>query len=237
MDCNHARFLLNFVRPGRADLDAADHSALEAHLQACSECGTVARAEAEADQVIANSMTAVAVPQSLRERVLDQLSNKDPLRNRRRWVKGLTSAAAILLIGVVAWFVWQPLPRFNFDDYVPVEVAGPADIERWFSDKGVDMAAPRQLNYQLLKSFDTALFQGRAVPRLLFARGSAGGRVDIAEVFVLSDRQFDLENLPESGPSGRNMRIEHPDKPGFAFLILFSGDSLDPFRAAGEVAQ
>ena len=238
MDCNHARFLLHFVRPDRVDLDAADHTALQAHLQNCSECGSLAQAEAEADQALARSMTAVDVPAGLRERVMSTLANNDSGRARRRWRMGLSIAAAITLIAAVAWFAWlQPLPRFNFDGYDPVVVRQPSDVELWFLDKGVEMAAPRQFNYQWLSSFDTVLMQGQRVPHLLFARGGHGGRADIAEVYVLSDKQFDLDNLPGSAPSGWSMKIEHSDKPGFAFLIVYSSDSLDPFRPAEALAQ
>lgn len=235
MDCNHARFLLNFVRPERADLDAQDFKDLQTHLQSCSECGPLARIDAEGDRAIATAMANVPAPAGLKERVLGRLSASTPVRSRWRWTAVAT--AAVVLIAAGSWLLWpEALPRINWDDYEAVSIHGPADIESWFADKGVDMAAPRQFNYGLLSSFDSVLFQGRRVPRLLFARG-AGGRVDIAEVFVVSDKQFDLENLPPSGPSGRSMSIEYPDKPGFAFLILYSGDSLDTFRRRAEVAR
>ena len=237
MDCNHARFLLNFVRPGRADLDAADHAALQAHLQNCSECGSLAQSEYEADHAVARAIAAVDVPAGLRDRLMQSLARNDPGRIRRRWLTGLATAAALLIACTVAWFTWlRPLPRLDFQGYDPVVVVGPTDVEAWFADKGVTMAAPRQLNYDWLSSFDTVLLQGQRVPRLLFARGGRGGRADIAEVYVLSDEQFDFNHLPESAPSGRSMRIEHSDKPGFAFLIVYNSESLEPFRPVNRFA-
>ena len=45
MDCNLARRLLPYDRPGGSDLDAADRAALGHHLESCPGCAAAGRAE------------------------------------------------------------------------------------------------------------------------------------------------------------------------------------------------
>jgi hypothetical protein len=232
MDCNHARLLLHFVRPGSTELEPQDLDSLRQHLADCAACGAAARAEKRFDDVIGRAMHAVPLPLHLRQRVLDRLAKEDPYRRRRRLLAGAAAAAVLLLAAGVSWHVWlRPLPEIEIPISF-VEARTPAAVEAWFRDhEGIDMVAPRYgpegraFNYELLESLEVAVHQGQPVPRLCF-HSVEGGRQVTAAVWVLSERQFSFENLPSS-VSGSTMVIG--PEGGFVFIVEYSGGSLEPF--------
>jgi hypothetical protein len=233
MDCNHARLLLIFARK-RSELEATEAEALDAHLRNCSPCAGLAEAERRLDESIGEAIRDVPMPAGLHGRLLAGL---DRDRSIRRWHRGLTTAslAAGLLLAVgLAWFFWigaRVTPDYE-DLYVKVSDkvrATPEAVEAWFQDQGLPMEAPRQFNYDLLISYDTAQFMNRRVPRLVFFhRGDNKGFLPaVAEVYVLSGRQFHLDQAPQH-PASMELFM---DNPNFQYVAIVStGGSLMPFR-------
>src|SRR5437899_3052503 len=118
VDCKTARQFLDFARPRRPELDAAELEELEAHLAECPDCGPLAQVERQMDSRLAQAMRSVAVPEGLRGRVLNQLQSERTIqaRKRRRWIAG-PAAAAVLLIAVgLGWKLLQkPAPIYVED--------------------------------------------------------------------------------------------------------------------------
>src|SRR5262245_27895079 len=115
MDCSTARLLLAFSRPNGSELEASAVAALDTHLAECSECGSLARAEHQAERRLALAMRDVSVPAHFRERLLTRLDAE-----RRAWYRRLPNrhprlAAAIaafllLAVGLVVYAAIRP-PR------------------------------------------------------------------------------------------------------------------------------
>src|SRR4051812_16455327 len=87
VDCDLARQLLAFARPGAAELDAADAAALERHLADCPACGPAARGEHAFDASLAAAMRAVPLPAGGRGRLLTGLLAARAAWWRRFWLR------------------------------------------------------------------------------------------------------------------------------------------------------
>lgn len=233
MDCKTARLLLEFDRPAADELDAAEHEELQAHIADCPDCGPVARAERRADHEIGKAMRAVVVPSEAPARLFERLRGERRLRNRRRWVRrGMAAAgvAALLIVGVcLGWQRNQPV-RVDLEaaatDFLGKHLnPQPSTVENWFRDRGVEMTAPLDFNYALLKNYDVTEYEGKRVPLLLFMSGN-----ELAEVRVLPAKQFqppDVDHYPGSGCTV--VWRSYPADKRFSYLIRYTGGSLDPF--------
>jgi hypothetical protein len=238
MDCRTARLLLDFARPLSPELEPSEADSLEGHLADCPECGGMARDERRADDRIRSAMRAVPVAPDFRARLLRRL---DARRNAwyGRQVGRTLGVAAAVFIAVCAGWVWHRTHLPAVDPQAVVEranekiAAAPADVEAWFRQKGYAVPLPPQFNYGLLADYDIADFQGKPVPRLEFVKGSARARV-----YVLTDRRFDLkalaggERVPGSGYS--LLGLGHPSDPHVVYLVLFTGESLEPFLSENQ---
>ena len=231
MDCNHARLLLIFSRK-QSELEAADAESLRGHLDNCSSCAGLAGAERHLDAAVGKAMHDVSLPAGLEMRLLDRLAHD---RVRLRWRRVLTAgslAAALLLAVGLSWIFYfgaRTTPDFGrLDDEISQKFAGasPETVEKWFHDQGLAMEAPRQLNFGLLITYDTVRFMNRRVPRLVFLHHGER-ESSVAEVYVLSGDQFNLDRSPEHPVSVEVLR----DNPNFHYVaIVYPRGSLDSFR-------
>jgi hypothetical protein len=243
MDCKTAQLLLHFASPCRTELDAGEAEDLEGHLAECAACGAVAQAERRADNRIGQAMRAVAVPEGLRQRLLGQLDAERDAWYRRRVRRGLVAFAAAAAVLIAAWagFVWHTnqvarvdLAAVSDDFWAYVVNPSPASVEERAHQRGLDTVAPPEtlFNYRLLRYDCAAHIGSKRVPLLIFTHGD-----DQARVYILSAREFDLDDalgtpvVPGSGyrvevhrgPSNARMRV--------AYLIVYTGESLQPFMA------
>lgn len=236
MDCDTARQLLAFDRPLANELAPPDAEALRTHLADCGDCGRLAQAERTFDAQIGQAIRAVPAPEGLRERLLMQLAaDRDDWY--RRWLlrgTGIAAAVALLTWGLWSWLGQKPeplSPQLVSHEFFARAGLPPAEVEKHFRERGVLMAAPPQFNYHFLTWYTLAEYEGRLVPYLEFRRADA-----VARVFVLSDRQFNLQNVPAMLPvDSGGFKVEMQafpvgGPPRFAFVIVYSGDSLDAFR-------
>jgi hypothetical protein len=233
MDCNHARLLLSFSHK-KAELDTAEAEALQAHLEQCPECELLSRSERAIDEALGRAMNDVPVPDGLKERLAGKLAWVQRLRVRRT-VRRALAASLLLAVGLGGYVLffgrteltWDDLRRLTYErGEIVTQANEPEHIERWFRDQGISMEAPRHFNYGLLKSFEVVRFHHRQVAKLVFARDDA-----MAEVYVLSDKDFNLKALrddPEQETGSRfRAKISAPSE-GYIFLMIFQG-TLDPF--------
>jgi hypothetical protein len=246
MDCKNARLLMELTRPGGGELDAADAEALEQHLADCPDCGPVARDERRADEHLGRAMRDVPVPAGLRERILQKLPADPGPSAPRRWPwRYLGAAAAVFVVaglGLLAWRLWfSPRPavdvvafaqEVNGLPFVRTEDREKKVVED-FKALGVTMVPPPKFDYNLLDSYGLVVFKdGQQVPQLrFFTRGDKDSPPALALVYVLSSRQFNLEQTLENAkgiPSGTRMVEVHPDG-NYLYLIEYTGHSLNPF--------
>jgi hypothetical protein len=246
MDCKTARLLLDFARPLCPELDTADAEALHNHLAECPECGPFAAGERRVDEQIGRAVRDVPVPEEFKQRLLNRLSQE---RDNwyRRWIVrgGAAAAAAVLLCLGLSWYFWRApdldlreiQQQAQASEKVPADEARVAD---WFRrNGGYQVKLPSDFKYALLADYGFATFRGRTVPRLLFVQSNKlKSGPDYAEVFVLSDEQFNLATLEsqpdreESGmPRVRVLRLA--GDPHVVFIAVYNTNSLDVFLNQG----
>jgi hypothetical protein len=241
MDCKTARLLLDFARPHLPDLEAPDMAQLENHLADCPDCARLAHRERDFDDSMRQAMLAVPVPADLSSRLLTHLAAERRAwywRLPRRYPARAAAIAALLLLalGALAYWATRPLPLIDFtreqEEADPQAMASPQKVEQYFAQQGYAIVAPVEFNYTYLDSWGIDIFKGQRVPWLRFVRGEFQ-----ATVYILSARQFDLKaSLDQpANSSGRFTFLlradpDNPDNPRFAYLIKYTGPSLQWFQ-------
>jgi hypothetical protein len=241
MDCKTARLLLHFAHPRTTELEGDEAAALEGHLADCPHCGALAQAERQADNRIGQAMRAVAVPEGLRTRLLVQLDAEREHWYRRRLLRITGLVAAVAAVLLLVWLGMKskrpdPIPfpdAIGQVEFVQVGGPSPETIREWFRDeRGVRTVPPADLDYALLTYYDLAPLKDKRVPLLLFAAGKDGERARQARVYILSDRQFDLDSSSDQHEIGSGCQVEVrrcPTDRHFAYLIVYTGGDLKPF--------
>jgi hypothetical protein len=241
MDCHDARLLAQFVRTG--ELSLAERRDLDDHFLDCPECKGVVEAENRLDDAFELAMLQVPVPAGLKGRILERLTRAHRPRPWR-WV---ATAAALMIaaLGYLAFYGYHE--EFDTQDFVNVvdDRAGlPRETveQRFNTELGIAMRAPKDFNFNLLDSFDSTEVHGRRVAKLtFFTRGEAGAA--LAHVYVLPASQFKLPadqdaqsakadgSLAEIIPASKhNFQIRrYPDITDFFFVIVYTSGTLDPF--------
>jgi hypothetical protein len=249
MDCKTARLLLEVAHPLATELEASDKEQLAAHLAECPECGGWAEAERLADEQLGAAMRDVPVPQGLELRLLGRLH-----KERDAWYRAwLVRAAGLLLvlglgagIGYAVWFNRKPapdLPKFLEEVTDQRLKSSPEQVEEMFKARGVPMVAPPQFDYRQLHSVGMADFQGKQVPYLVFFyNGGPNPPSALATVYVLSDRQFNLDDLRNRKPafpgSGQNIWVDtHPNDQHVVYVVTYTCMQRDFRRLFLKAAQ
>jgi hypothetical protein len=248
MDCKTAQLLLEFARPRANELPADDAHALEDHLTQCPDCTALAQSERRLDEHLGRAMRAVEVPDQLRAHLMNRL---DAERSDcyKRWaghgLRVAAAAAACLLIVAGGVYGWSQYRYWNRPELDPGEVwkavfgktVSPpdrAEVEKSFKDVGVQTVLP-ELNYRYLTAHGIATFQGVSVPQLVFNHDEDQGH-NHAVVYVISDRQFKLQNLPANyqSPGGYQYKVSilHREGSAYAFVIVHTGETYDWLKPA-----
>lgn len=247
MDCKSARTLLDFAQPRGFDLATEERAALEAHLAECSECDCLARAERLFDAHVGKAIRGVPVPVGLKERLLTKLR-----RERDDWWKqwanrGLRYSLAAAAIFLVTWgvFLWNasqldPVTDGELEQEVltayEYSPPSPEEVEKWFEKKGKKVKVPREYNYRFLTCYNLTEFKGREVPHLLFVRSYPNSaEVQTVQVYILSDRQFNLSELTGEShpPAGYRVQVKIEPRASEAYVIAFTGN-LDKLKQEPE---
>jgi anti-sigma factor RsiW len=227
--------MLEELRGSRAsELPAEDAADLDLHLQSCPTCQRLVEIERKLDAPIAKAMRAVPVPLGLKSRILDQLATQRGAMHRRRFF--YAAAAAACVVAAVGLLVWKPYSRAAFDLNEIVlnadrSVENPnSQVDSWLSAKGIVYQPPVAFDPHLLAFYGMTTIQGRQVPTLCYR----SERNDFAQVYIIREADFDLSNLPESynggsSPYGHQLMVFRDKQNKQAYVVLFKGDSLDPF--------
>jgi hypothetical protein len=244
MDCRTARLLLIFHRPGAGELDPVDGDALDTHLTGCPDCASLAGAERASDEKLGRAMRQVEVPAGLRDRLLARLTVErgDWYRGwYGRWARYATAAALLFL---TVWGVWAFYPRQRpaLDLRELVEQTnqvrpGPAEVSESWKRLGVPALAPECFKTAFLTGHGVAELPGHPnirVPFLAFASGEkrpaanrpapAPGVYDFALVYVVSEKQFDLQSL-----------VNPPSDKGYHYRLMVLGPRGGEYAPGEEV--
>jgi hypothetical protein len=257
MDCKTARLLLDFIRPGTPELEAAEADAVDGHLAHCPECDTLARQERRVDHVLGKAMRQVEVPDGLRARLLARLEAERGDWYRHRFGHGVRALLAVAAAVLVVWGLWwwyqpgrQAVDLEGF--YGPATMAQLTreEVTNSFRRLGVEAPLPEDLNYAFLSSYGVTELPGHAgkkVPWLEFVDrqerrprvGDRPERPNRVRVYIVSDREFDLKDLPQ-GPqlslSGSEFKLTVVPRPvtPYAYLILHTGEDFDWLKPPRE---
>jgi hypothetical protein len=240
MDCDLARQLARFARPG--ELEAADAAALDRHLADCPTCATLVRGERAFDTQLARAMRAVPIPTGGRQRLAAHLLAARAAWWRRLWLC-VGSALAVVVGGGIGWYYWS---RPALD---PAAVAQAAyeqsglwrsnDEARetataWLRQIHSGLRAPDELNYKLLAFEVRSDFAGlTSVPTLVFVRGDATARVYVVGAHAFRNLRALGEQPFEEGGCTVTAR-RYADMPGWVFILVTAGAPPDAFlRPAG----
>ena len=242
MDCIHARLLIVLHHRDAHELDAAAVAGLDQHLEQCADCLAWSHQESRVDEALAHAVQAVPVPAQLPSRLLHQLEHQPRPRRLLRWA---SAAAACLLIGLgLAVYFWSAQPvELTFDvveDKYSVALKSVEAVEASFADEGMTIVAPREvnngsLNYDLYQWSGFVKLKGRNVPRIdFFHPGDAETPAAVAHAYVVSQEQFDVQELLDSVPSptpSNNHIVEvlAANESGFVYIFVYTGSSLRPF--------
>jgi hypothetical protein len=181
-------------------------------------------------------MRDVPIPANWRERVQLRLDAERRRQRRavlRRCLAGAALAATMLLALVAGW-QWQRRhpPRLDVAtltyDFFEETVNPNAEIvEAFFQQTYGAYLAPREFDYRLLRQRYWAELQGRRVPLLVFTDNQVQARV-----YFVSATQFNLDALEDDAQglgSGCKIAVRYVPDRRAAHLVLYTGESLEPF--------
>jgi hypothetical protein len=237
MDCKTARLLLDFARPGAADLERADADALEGHLADCPQCDALAQTERQLDDALGRSMRQVEVPDGLRAQLLARLEAERGAWYRRWYGHGfraLAAAAAVLLL-VWGWWYWhadqaRPVQPEDVVHGFNLSRTNRDEVQASFKALGVVTELPRNLNYAYLLSHgvtDLPGHPGTKVAHLIFCHNDR-----LALVYVLPARQFDVKaDAGDFSGYAFTLKVVSPPGEPYPYLVLYNGDSDDWLKA------
>lgn len=221
MDCQTAQLLLPFLNPRAEPLPVEVARALESHVNQCAACSTILQDSGREDRIIAVAMKDVVIPDGLRGRLLNTLRTQ---RARRTWIarnpRWAAAAALLFLVlsGALGYWWQRPLPAIDMNALTDTSLlAGSEQLRALYKERGLHTEPPRILRYDFLVSCGWELFQGKLAPRLLF-QGPSG---QLAEVFILTDRQFDLTASPD-GSANIELRRD-PNDASMAYVVRSTG--------------
>jgi hypothetical protein len=241
MDCKTARLILDLASPNPAEMQGSEAAALETHLGSCPDCDSFARIERQVEDRFGQAMRDVPVPAGLNARLLQRLGRERRAYYRRVGARVAPVAATVLLLlGLGLWwhFGQQHLLVPDPEDLVNREFlvgnSSAKQIEELFKTRNnVPMAAPLKFNeqyldYTLLMDYGLVELNGQRVPMLLFVKGP-----NRARIYVVSGKPFDVNataNLSARNSLGFTFEArQHPETPNVVYLLVYSGDSLQPF--------
>jgi hypothetical protein len=237
MECNHARRLLEFSRPGISELDATDLIALETHLAECSACGPAYEAERRGDECLAMAMQAVPIAENGSSRLMAKLAAA-----RRAWwrIRVLFVAALGVGITLLTSVAFNTFGRPTIDPVTITQAAYEQTgqgrtldearmmVDQWL--RGIDrrLSAPLEWNYKLVAFLERSDFQGlSSVPTFVLINGPATARVYVVRASAYRNLEA-LEQPVEAGGCSVGLR-RYADLPGWVFIVITSGGPLDLF--------
>lgn len=239
MDCNTASMLATFFGRGGTELAADDAAALNAHLATCPQCAASIQRERAFDDRIAKAMLAVPVPSNLKAKLLDQATTQTTAKVRHK-AYAAAGVVVVLLAAVGGVIGYQILsaPTLDLNTVLTDEDEKARDpqhyVHRLLADQGVTFDPEQRFDMNMLASVGRERLQGKEVPTLKFVNARKNSW---AKVFIVRANQFDWGNLPKNGATVQSIEgfghqaviIPHVQRGDTAYVVIFTGDSLELF--------
>ena len=239
MDCQTARLLLLFYRPGRtSDLAQDDLSSLESHLQTCPACSASLAKQASAQSAIAKMIVDVPIPSQLKTQLHAQVTAKLSALWRAKWLARATATAAMATFGVLSWSAYLAANRPTLDtESVTYQTESALESpERnaldWLNAERLMDKLPEDFDLRFVRFAGKRDLQGVSVHALQL--DSPNSR-QIAWVYFLAPGQFRTASAPDSvSASNATTRIYRELRGGWTVVVAFTGNDLRPFlKSAG----
>lgn len=240
MDCKTAHLLIEFTRPHAAELAPDEAAELDAHLLDCPGCQHLFHLNQRLDQHLGKAMLQVDVPDRLHAHIRARLHSERHDWYRRWATVGLRIAGAAAAALLLAWGIWQwrqsQLPAVDVKDLLAsvnhiTQSKSPEQVEEFFRQNGYEVRLPRNLNYGFLASHGFAEFQGQQVPHLLFIQRPDDRAGELLQVYILSQRQFNLASLKQPQPMDHGYRykvdVRYREGDTLAFVFVHTSDHYD----------
>lgn len=234
MDCDLARHLLAFQRPG--ELDAAAVSSLARHLADCPACAAVTRHEQAFDRAVGAAVHAVSVPTGGRGRAAARVAAVRGVQVRRQLLTGIGGAVSLVLAVGIGGGVFA-VTRPGFDGYqaalgAEAEFENPHEAVRaWLAGQGLPDTLPADFDYGRHLEHGRMPVLGKTVPAVTFVLPSPDSpRVDFARVYVVTPSQFQTADLRGANASVRYVTVlADPAHPHVKWVVLHTTPTLEPF--------
>ena len=235
MDNQTARLMASLA--DRSELAPEDTAELNTFLAANPTTAADVAADRAFDAHIARSMKDVPIPEGLKGRLLDRVAiEKGAWYRQKAWsLVGLAAALLVATGGILALRL-STAPDLDpavaivpFDEHYQ-DPAG--EINRFLARRGLSFEPARSFNMNMADRPVMAELQGREVPMIVFRNQTKNAT---AKVFIIRDTDFNWKNLPQDGslvPSiyGQQVAlVPHATRRDIAYLVVFTGDSLDLF--------
>lgn len=227
MDCHLSRLLLAFRR---SELTAEDAVALESHLAGCPGCAAAARRDAAERTALTAAMTAVPVPDGLRDRLVRSASRRQWAAWRRTagWWTGAVLTAVVALGVAVGVYDRLTRPTFTTDRFATQlereQDFSEQEVRQWLKAEGLPETFPYDFDFFWHVIHGKQPVAGREVPFVLFQTGRESCRV-----YVLRDSQYRLAENALDEFTGSRFKITAVRQGDVTYVIAYTGDSLAPF--------
>jgi hypothetical protein len=227
MDCESAKLLLYFYRPGRnTDLAAEDVAALETHLSTCTDCRIRGEKAAASDQRLAPAIQRVPVPAGLAEQLLASANRSARLQTLFR----ATAAATVLGIGLLSYQLIQRALRPSLDAWSAANSfetglnEPTAAVLDWFQREGIP-GPSEDFDLRKAVAWGDAELNGKKVPTLTLQSGTEICRVHFVRPGAMSTAGA---TAAQTSSVTLKWNADSPDT-GWTTVILYTGASLNPF--------
>lgn len=245
MLCRDAQFYLRLRRHTHSsdELDADLAGELERHCGSCSQCSSDLRRALSFDRSVAAAMTAVAVPPTLRDKLLTQsLAFRGSVLRRRAYRVAALAASLMITVGLCYGLFTASRPVLDTDQLVrdaDKQVQDPdGAIQSWLVAKHLPPQLPKPFNADLLVSLGSERILGRDVPMILFAAPANRG---FAKVYIIrkdGDFKVDANLIRDAHASNTHAIVlaDVPQSPNVVYVIIHTGHDLQPFLRYGPQA-
>ncbi len=239
MDCQTARLLLLFYRPGRtSDLAQDDLSSIETHLKTCPTCSASLAKQASAQAAIAKMIVDVPIPSQLKTQLHAQVTAKLSALWRAKWLARATATAAIATFGILSWSAYQAVNRPTLDtESLTYQTESALESpERnaldWLTAERLMDKLPEDFDLRFVRFAGKRDLQGVSVSALQLDSPNAR---QTAWVYFLAPGQFRTANALNSvSASNATTRIYRDLPGGWTVVVSFTGNDLRPFlKSAG----
>jgi hypothetical protein len=181
-------------------------------------------------------MRAVVVPSGLKAKIFDQLATQRGAAHRRRFFYVAAAASIVVAVGILTWQMPQK-EKLGVNELVrvqPLYVEDPLKAQEWLRGQGIAYQPPVAFDSNLLTVCGMTVLQNKQVPTLIYRAVDAHGTI-YAQVYIVRESDFDLSSLPTtfsgSSADGSSIEIHRDSGAKLAYVILFKGGTLEPFRS------